>query len=868
MILLVMRNCKNSSATKTTLQSLLNVQKNSNVRVCVSFVGESYLDNATISDYESQGLEIMSNFRMLGERHAFIGFVESGTTFDGDAFEGVTETDSAKPLQIFVEGSYGYRLNSNVSGCEYVDTAQLNSIWVGSTLTLFGAELFSSVLQGDMEVVLTSGILFAEALSVVGGFHVRSGIYSPRTHEDRYSTESFLFEVDWYMSFVRHWADLLSRLESQESKHLRYVQRMYLYLLQARLRCNIGVEDKKALHGLARKIFLASVGQTLKQIETDTVLRPPRGIRLVGPEVRTWLLRLKYGGNLPVELRHSSTGTEVMLDGDTLGRLSDSKVNIDVMDVSGSELLIEGRFPLIHQPVGYTLIVQCGDEQWELPDEGVYADVTVFGERIVRHRTFSISLPLAAIRSSNEVEFYFENPDSRTEVRQALPLTYPRPMSKLATGSPKSYWAIPNQVILRPGDRFIGVQLFSRYAHLRAEAARVVALLKTRDRVSVKSAVLRAIYFLTAPFFQNQTIWMYADRVVRGGDNGEYAYDFARRQNDGIKKYYLLAEGSQTADEFRRNNKPYLKAGTLRQRILFLHSNQIYATRVNPVRTFGLDKDQDAILRDLYSFRVIYINHGLVVDKLDYVLNRRAENISKICVVSSRERSNLEGESYGYSPESIIETGFARFDGLRSQPKKQVLLAPTWRSYLHKPQRGNRVSSKSQDFTDSNYFKTFNSLINNEPLNDALKNLGFTLTYLLHPNTSSQRDDFKGASESVKVVAAEGDVSYEQLLRESAIMITDFSGVQFDFAFMRKPVIYYHPPSIPAHYDEASFNYHDDGFGEVAEDEAQLVSRLTQYLVEGCTMRDEYIGRVNSFFTHLDHENSRRIYEVGLDLHS
>ena len=50
-------------------------------------------------------------------------------------------------------------------------------------------------------------------------------------------------------------------------------------------------------------------------------------------------------------------------------------------------------------------------------------------------------------------------------------------------------------------------------------------------------------------------------------------------------------------------------------------------------------------------------------------------------------------------------------------------------------------------------------------------------------------------------------MSYEKILRESDLMITDYSGVQFDFAYMHKPVIYFHPDELPPSYDEGAYKY-------------------------------------------------------------
>lgn len=50
----------------------------------------------------------------------------------------------------------------------------------------------------------------------------------------------------------------------------------------------------------------------------------------------------------------------------------------------------------------------------------------------------------------------------------------------------------------------------------------------------------------------------------------------------------------------------------------------------------------------------------------------------------------------------------------------------------------------------------------------------------------------------VVIIPAVGDMSYETMFRESSLMVTDFSHIQFDFAYMRKPLVYLHHKDIPA----------------------------------------------------------------------
>ena len=63
------------------------------------------------------------------------------------------------------------------------------------------------------------------------------------------------------------------------------------------------------------------------------------------------------------------------------------------------------------------------------------------------------------------------------------------------------------------------------------------------------------------------------------------------------------------------------------------------------------------------------------------------------------------------------------------------------------------------------------------------------------------------------------------MLKESSMLITDYSSVFFDVAYMHKPIIYYQfdrDAFRQGHYQEGYFSY-DDGFGPVAFDTESLL---------------------------------------------
>ena len=125
---------------------------------------------------------------------------------------------------------------------------------------------------------------------------------------------------------------------------------------------------------------------------------------------------------------------------------------------------------------------------------------------------------------------------------------------------------------------------------------------------------------------------------------------------------------------------------------------------------------------------------------------------------------------------------------------------------------------------------------------------------------SPQVKDFD-KNDYVDIIPAVGDMSYEKMFCESSLMVTDYSGIQFDFAYMRKPIVYYHPEELEAHYEEGSFHYDTMAFGEIVRKRDELVGLLIDYMKDGCQMKELYKMRADDFYAFDDRNNCRRIFD-------
>jgi CDP-glycerol glycerophosphotransferase (TagB/SpsB family) len=123
---------------------------------------------------------------------------------------------------------------------------------------------------------------------------------------------------------------------------------------------------------------------------------------------------------------------------------------------------------------------------------------------------------------------------------------------------------------------------------------------------------------------------------------------------------------------------------------------------------------------------------------------------------------------------------------------------------------------------------------------------------------------FKKSSDNI-VLASFKDFDVQSLLKESAVLITDFSSVFFDFAYMKKPIIYFQfdkETFYGRHYRKGYFDYRDIGFGDVCGTVDEVTESLLRLFDSDFAMSEHYLQRTENFFPLCDRNNCNRIYEL------
>lgn len=678
--------------------------------------------------------------------------------------------------------------------------------------------------------------------------------------------DDFLYHIpanyaDWYTkSMIDFLLPLLEKCE-KEYKHIpKFIQIFAMYMIQNRFLSNLNNRNKRNMDEKALQDFFISVKTILQKIDDSVIVNKNKYECIkYSLEAGQTFLYLKYGyENDKIPYTYTEGDHQIYLSFKEIHftTLSGQAVNIHVMDYRDGKIFIDASFRELFNRDNLKLYAVFNGEKYDIQNNDRYSLTKYFGISFYKKFTFHLEIPFKDSDDIQKLTFFGKIKNTVVPLK----IGFIHHWAKLALDPGSLFWRFRKTIAFY--DSVQQAIIFKKATAFDTMLRELKVLFRTFPQ-SKNSFIYRILYWLTRPYFKNKRIWYMYDKMYKGGDSCEYIYRYCKDKKDGITRYYVIDKDTPDYRKMRADGLKPIKNKSLFAKMAFLNADIILITNANTFPFNGFTMDYSRFIRGFCNFQTMCLQHGLSVQKCAMAQQRVVDNTVRYFVASKYEIGNLEHHAYNYKGFDIIKpTGIARYDGLVSNDKKQILISPTWRMYNAMPVTSSEGEQRSYnpEYKHTVYFKIYNNLINNEKLIETAKKTGYKIKYLLHPILSAQACDYTPNSE-VEVIPSVGDLSYEKILTESSLMVTDYSGVQFDFAYMKKPLVYFHPSQLPAHYEDGCFFYDTMGFGEICTESDQLVDLLCEYMQNGCKMKDEYIARVDDFYIYNDHNNCKRIYD-------
>ena len=362
-------------------------------------------------------------------------------------------------------------------------------------------------------------------------------------------------------------------------------------------------------------------------------------------------------------------------------------------------------------------------------------------------------------------------------------------------------------------------------------------------------------YFILYPIamlrYRNRHIHIFAERGNDARDNGYHMYRFYRENHPELESYYVISKDSP--DRYKVSDLGNVVSyGSLKHYLLFIVAEYKISTHIMGFSPHINYYSRFADKLHIKGYR-IFLQHGVTSSDLPGLYSQNTNLDIFIC--GAKPEFDFISDTFGYHNGEVKYTGLARYDGLHDiNLKKQILCMPTWRKYLK--------YDPAVKIEESEYVRIWNSLLSNPKLISSLRENNMQLVFYPHYEMQEHISLFKSDCDEV-VIARFKDYDVQQLLKESQLLITDYSSIFYDFAYMEKPMIYFHFDNeryFNEHYAKGYFDYESMGFGAVLFDEKEVVEKIIMYLKTNFEIEAEYKKRINNFFPLHDKQNCQRIY--------
>jgi len=390
---------------------------------------------------------------------------------------------------------------------------------------------------------------------------------------------------------------------------------------------------------------------------------------------------------------------------------------------------------------------------------------------------------------------------------------------------------------------------------------------KMLNVLEISILIIISIVYKVSPKYNR--IWLICERKNEAKDNGYKFFQYMQKKHPKINSYYLIDKKCKDYNKISSSGN-IIHYGSWKHKLLFILSENLICAHKNIIEPWDYRWFKKNFQIMSCSKNYIFLQHGIIGNDVSKTLGKKnPNNYFDLFICGAKPEYDFINNNFGYLPWEAVYTGIARFDYLDgSKTKNQILLMPTWRNGIVQPSWIKEKIVDEKKFLNSEYYKVYQNIINNKKLIRFLEKNDFNLIFYPHYEVQQYIKYFNSRSDRI-IIANKDLYDVQTLLIESKLLITDYSSIHFDFAYMNKPLVYYQFDKdyfFTHHYKKGYFSYEKNGFGPVLKTEDKIIDFVKKSFENNFSVDEKYSRRVNEFFLLKDHNNCDRIYNEILKI--
>jgi len=358
--------------------------------------------------------------------------------------------------------------------------------------------------------------------------------------------------------------------------------------------------------------------------------------------------------------------------------------------------------------------------------------------------------------------------------------------------------------------------------------------------------------------------WLLMDRDTQADDNAEHLYRYIRKNHPEQKIYFVLRKESHDWQRLEHDDFQLLAFGESEHEAALKSCDKVISSHADKYVSNYLGPKM------LDGRHFVFLQHGVIKDDLSGWLNQK-ERIDNFITASPFEYTSIIADNtrYKFGTKEVTLTGLPRHDALLSAKKtdeKTLLIMPTWRhDIVGKVIGDGNTRLLNPDFMGTTFARHWHSMLHSQQLADMCHKHGFKVVFFPHLNIQPYLNQFDLPDYIEVLTHVAGSI--QNLFCNATLMLTDYSSVAFEMAYLEKPTLYYQFDEAEVFsgghiYERGYFDYRLNGFGPVAVEESHALDELEALLQRNGQPDAATLARMHETFPYRDGKCCERVYQA------
>jgi CDP-glycerol glycerophosphotransferase (TagB/SpsB family) len=344
----------------------------------------------------------------------------------------------------------------------------------------------------------------------------------------------------------------------------------------------------------------------------------------------------------------------------------------------------------------------------------------------------------------------------------------------------------------------------------------IVRSMRDVCKEKIRDAALRSFLFFCRYLVRivkksdKKPVWLIGEYLSQTANDNGFAF-FRYMESLGTTaaaRYFYVATRECMEKNALKNNKRICVKDSFKHIYLFARADKcLVTTSMSDILPSYLHTKHAKNKKQVW-----YLDHGVVAMKtMPYNKNSYNKRLQKFIVSSEMEKGFLAAQL----GERLLNIGLCRYDCLRHEPpeKKFVLIMPTWQE-----------SAVEEEPESCASFKNLAALLTDAGFIGWLRQNAMSAVVVMHKFMKAYQVFFEHLSGEDVTFASPEHINV--LIRQCTLLITDYSSVAVDVAWLRKPVVFFRPDHDRFLHERGMYIREEDLFGYKEKSVAGVLAAL------------------------------------------